>query len=498
MKNKLAINTITSLAYQIIAIICSFILPRLIIISYGTELNGLVNSINQFLSVITFLELGVGAVIQSALYKPLAEKNNDLISKIMVSGTKFFNHIALILVAYIGILVIIYPIVVNKNYEWLFTATLIISMSISLFAQYYFGVVDRLLLTADQMGYIQYIAQIITLVLNTLICVILIRWKVSIHVVKLTTSMIYVLRPVFLRLYVIKHYNINRKAKYSVEPIAQKWNGMAQHISAVVLTGTDTIILTIFSSLQNVSIYSVYYMVISGLKVMFTSLNSGFHALIGKLWAKKDITNLNYVFGIMEWFIHTCVVFVFGCTFVLLIPFVQVYTVGIKDANYLQNNFSIIITLAYAINALSIPYHAMILVAGNYKQTQTKFIFTAIINIVISILAVYYLNLIGVAIGTLVAMIYQFIWMTLYVSKNINYWPLKNVIKQLVIDIISIIIGVVLASIFHLNNETYLSWIVLAIKVVIVFGMIIVLINSILCKNKVKLFIKYITNKQLG
>ena len=80
MRSKLLkLNTITSLAYQIIAIICGFILPRQILNAFGSDVNGLVNSITQFLQFIGFLELGVGAVVESSLYKPLADHDNKTI-----------------------------------------------------------------------------------------------------------------------------------------------------------------------------------------------------------------------------------------------------------------------------------------------------------------------------------------------------------------------------------------------------------------------------------
>ncbi len=75
MQTKLLVyNSISPLFYQISSIICGFILPRLILSSYGTNINGLINSITQFLSIISFLELGIGAVVQSSLYEPLAKK----------------------------------------------------------------------------------------------------------------------------------------------------------------------------------------------------------------------------------------------------------------------------------------------------------------------------------------------------------------------------------------------------------------------------------------
>ena len=51
------------------------ILPRLILVAFGSDVNGLVNSIDPFLRIISLLDLGVGAVVQSSLYKPIAEND---------------------------------------------------------------------------------------------------------------------------------------------------------------------------------------------------------------------------------------------------------------------------------------------------------------------------------------------------------------------------------------------------------------------------------------
>lgn len=130
---RLLYNTVSSLVFQLTTIICGFVLPKLILQKFGSDVNGLVNSINQFLNIISFLELGVGAVVQSSLYKPLADKDNIVISRVIVSAEKFFKHLAQILVIYIMVLIIIYPWIANQNYGWVYTATLIIAISISFF-----------------------------------------------------------------------------------------------------------------------------------------------------------------------------------------------------------------------------------------------------------------------------------------------------------------------------------------------------------------------------
>ena len=291
-RKKLAKNTISSLFFQITTIVCGFILPRLILGYYGSEVNGLVQSVAQFLSLISFLELGVGAVVQSSLYKPLADKDNDKISSIWASANRFFRTIAIILLLYVVLLIVIYPSLVNKNFDFVFTATLILVMSISSFAQYYFGIVNRLLLTADQRGYIQYNSQTATLILNTIVCVVLIRIGASIQILKLVTSLIYLIRPLYLYFYVKKHYKINSRIKYTDDPIKQKWSGIAQHVAYIILDGTDNVVLTLFSTLANVSIYSVYYLVVSGIKSLIIVCTSGVQSLMGELWAKQELDSL--------------------------------------------------------------------------------------------------------------------------------------------------------------------------------------------------------------
>lgn len=482
---KLALNTITSLGLQVVSVICGFILPRLILESFGSDVNGLVNSITQFLGVITLLDLGVGAVVQSALYKPLAENDTDTISKIYVSANKFFRRLAEILLVYVVLLMIFYPMLVNKSFGHMYTALLIAAICISSFAQYYFGIVNSLLLNADQRGYIQYTAQIITLILNTIACYVVIKLGASIQIVKLTTSLIFLLRPFFLVLYVKKHYAINRKITYTEEPIKQKWNGMAQHFAAYVLGGTDNIVLTFFSTLANVSIYSVYNIVIIGVKNALLSMTNGFQSLIGEMLAKKEIKKLNSFFGYIEWILHTGTTLIFGCTGVLLVNFIRVYTNGINDADYIQPLFAVLITIANAGHCLRLPYNILILAAGHYKQTQSNYIVAMILNIVISIATVKIWGLVGVSIGTLVAMAYQTVWMARYDSKNIICWPFKNFLKQCGVDAITVIVASLATFKIPMLSVSYVSWFLLAIEVFAVWLVIAILINSVFYLERV-------------
>ena len=51
---------------QIVVMAAGMITPRLMIATYGSEMNGLVSSLNQFISYITLVEAGIGGAAGKA------------------------------------------------------------------------------------------------------------------------------------------------------------------------------------------------------------------------------------------------------------------------------------------------------------------------------------------------------------------------------------------------------------------------------------------------
>ena len=464
MKKKMILNTFTPLFAQLVNVVFGFVMPRLILEHFGSEVNGLTQSIKQFLGIITFLDMGVGQVVRSALYRPLSYGDDGQISRVMASGRRFYRQLAAILLGYVVVLILLYPSITASSFGWWDTAALIAAMAVSSFAQYFFGIINEQLLHADQRGYVIHSLQIICNVLNVALCVLFINMGASIQVVKLVASVVLLIRPVFIWLYVRKKYCIDPSVRSEKEPIEQKWHGVAQHISAVVLDGTDTIVLTFLSTLANVSVYSVYYMVISSLQTFYQSATAGIQSAAGALWARNDRQAQERMFAATEPALHFVTVFVFSCTGVLLLPFVQVYTAGLTDADYHQPLFAGLLVLAYAIRCLRTPYNIWILAAGHYKQTQVCHITAAGMNLLISILAVNRLGLVGVAIGTLCAMIYQTGWMAFYNVRHLLKRPLGTVIRQFAVDLAAAGVTILCCSAYSLGECSYYGWLILAVK----------------------------------
>lgn len=489
---KLRLNTIIGLINQLVVVVTGLILPRFILLYFGSDIFGLTNSIKQFLSIITFLELGIGAVVQSALYRPIARKDNKEISNIFVSAKQFFNNLAKILIVYVIGLMIFFPLIIDSSVNYFGTMFLILAMSISLLSQYYFGIVYQIFLNADQKNYMPILAQIVVLILNTVASILLIINGYSIQAVKIVAGMIFLIRPLFLKYYVNKHYQINHDSKPTKEAIPQKWNGVAQHVAYTVNNSTDTIVLSLFSTLANVSIYSVHYMVVSSVKLLITSSTGGIKSFFGDLLAKDEIDKLNQYFSYIEWGIHTAVTYLFGLTAVLLNSFILIYTQGVGDANYDVPIFGILLTLSQAVYCIRLPYNTLVFAGGHYRETQTSSIIEALINIVVSVLAVHSFGLIGVTIGTLAAMIYRTVYLIFYLSNNLTDRSITIFVKQGAIDILSFIIMLLVGNLIPLNPGSLPEWFITAIILGLVFFMILFVINIVFYKEMTMKYIRKI------
>ena len=291
---------------------------------------------------------------------------------------------------------------------------------------------------------------------------------------------------------VMKKYKINRRISYLGEPLKQKWNGIAQHISALVLDSSDIIIITIFSTLGDVSIYSIYMLVIKGIKQLCLSMINGIQALIGRIWAQKDLDTLKQIFCWAEWTIHTFTVLIFSLTAVLIIPFIEIFTFSISDVDYIQPKFAVLLVIANSLYCLSLPYLMMILAASHYKQTQNKFIFSAAVNVLVSIFCLREFGLVGIAMGTFVAMAYQVIWMWKYTYNNLINLSLKHCIKQVMVDIIGFSMIYFVCNFFCSETANYFEWTLIAIKTTIIGIAISATINYIFYKQFIVVVFKKI------
>lgn len=474
------INAIYGLLYEAVALVCGMILPRMILGAFGSDYNGITNSITQFLSAATLLRAGIGGVTKAALYKPLSEGDTVQISRVVKATELFLRKVTLIFFCCLLIFACIYPAFVNKEFDWFFSFSLVLILGMSTLVQYQFGLTYLLLLNAAQMNGIVSLIQIFTTILNTLVAAVLIRAGSGVHIVKLGSAIVYALNPIALNIYARKKFKIIKDVEPDHNSIAQRWDAFAHQVAYFVNTNTDVMVLTWFATLKDVSIYSVYYLVINGITIVVRNSIQSVSAAFGDMLAKKEEKLIQVNFDAFETLTASISTVLFGTTLVMIVPFISLYTKGITDADYIQPVFALLITIAGFFNCMRIPYQYLVEAAGHFRQTKYGAYFEAAMNIMISIVCVFRFGLIGVAIGTVFATVFRTIQFSIYMCRNIvkrSYWKVIKTIGNSAIIIAAILWINSILPVVEYND--YFDWILVSVRTVVMIGALVTLNNII-------------------
>ena len=489
-ESKARLNIYISLLGQAVVLVCGLIVPRFFLGAFGSEANGAIASISQFLSYITLLEGGIGGVARASLYKPLAEKNYVTVSKVICEIKRFFKAIGTVFFVYVIILSFSFHSIANVTcFDSLTTFLLVLIISLSTFAQYFIGISYSVLIQADQKTYITQIINSTAIIANAVLTVILIKWGCGILVVKLISSIVFATRPFLTWVYVKKKYGLTDVSDNHTKYLKDKWTGLGQHLAFFVHNNTDIFVLTLLDNLKSVSIYSVYNMVIANVQNIVASFSTGMEAYFGDMIAKKEWKLFNEKFSVYETLISIISCILFGVTMIMIVPFVKLYTNNINDANYIQPAFAFLLIGALLFYCWMLPYNKTVLAAGHFRQTQWGPYGEAIINIVLSVILVWKFGLVGVAIGTLAATIYCYIYYAVYLVKNICKRSILLLEKRLIVNIINLlaIVFPCLLSLQKVSINNYFIWILCSFFVTVYAIGITFLINFMIYNKYTKM-----------
>ena len=468
------LNTFSHLLDQAVTAVCGFIVPKLVLESFGSEVNGMVSSITQFLGIIALMESGFGSVAKTAFYKPLSSNDKNGISGIYNATESFFRKIALIFLGYCVLLSFVFPLIKESSFDYFFTMTLVLILGIKSFMQYYFGISYTLLFNADQCGYVSGFLQVAAIILNAVLTVILLNNGAGVHVVKLVSAFVFIIKPIVMNIYGRRKYEIDRKIPKNQNSLSQKWDNFGQSIALYVHTKTDSVLITMFLNFSEVSVYSVYSLVTTSLSAIITAVSSGFVAGLGNMYAKNEKETFNKIFSLYE-FVNTTITFVFyTIAFILIIPFVRTYTANITDVDYIRPLFGGILIVSELLYCLRLPYYYMITNARHFKQIKKGAYIEAALNIALSLILINFWGITGLAVGTVVAMLFRTVQIAVYCSKNIINRSFFMVIKRVAVNLVAAVCTVALSKLvtFEVDNfiELFVYAVIIGMIALTVFG----------------------------
>jgi len=491
--NKAVLNSFARFMYEIVAVVCSFILPRLILSYYGSDVNGLVLSITRFLSISTFIDAAIGGVTRAVMYKPLADKNWPLLSRIYHASNQYYRNISRLFLAYTLLVACLLPFINGEGFGYAEIFWLTLAIAVSTYIQFLIGATNNVLVYADQKVYLISLINTVTIILNTIATAVLIKLGCSIHMVKLTTSFIFAIRPLFTYYYCKSHYPLTKSAANDSNLIPNKWSGFSHQISETVHNNADVLVLTVLSVYSNVSIYAIYTLITDGLTKLLECLRSGMGPGFGNMLVTESTERVRARFSMFEWVINVGCCILFCCSITLLVPFVMIYTENVNDANYNQPVFAVLIVLATLLHNMKNPYLIIIFAAGHFRQTQNSAYIEMTIHLVCSVLFISIWGLNGVAIGTIIAMLYRVLYCAKYLEGNIIFYPFSNVVKKLTINVaIMAVIYFLFCHLFTFFPTNYQDWILYAMMVFVVASILTLSIYTLLFRTDALAFAKFV------
>ncbi len=485
MRTKQALkNVFFSLLLQVVVAISGIIIPRFFIELYGSSVNGLVSSINQFITCMGLVEAGIGAAGAVALYKPLAEKNDFAVSQLVSAARKFYLRSGLIFAALVILLILIYPYAVhNEITDLSFIRTMIFILSFNGLVDYFYLGKYRVLLQADQRAYIISIAQIVGTIVMTILSILLMEMECSALLVKSVVAIVYLLRSLAVGIYVRKKYpHIDLYAEPNMKALSQRWAALTHQVAGMVVTNTDLVVLTLCISenaLVVVSIYSVYNLVSYALSSLMTSISNGLGSGFGEVIAKDEKDVLKSSFSNYEFAFFLIIFIAYTCMASLMYPFVEVYSSSFTDGvNYLSWGLVVLFSLLGVLQSIRLPGLTIICAAGHYKQTQNRAILEAVINVGVSLALVKPLGIYGVLIGTCASYLYRTTDVIVYTARHFLPGTLKRSIFRIFRSaVLSILLILSAWKIVPADMSGWLSWLLWAILDAVIVTLIMTLGN---------------------
>lgn len=403
-------NTGFGLLGKIVNLILAFASRTVFIYFLGSTYLGVNGLYSEVLSLLSFAELGFGSAMTYAMYKPVAENDTQKIIKLLGFYKTIYRLIAGIILL-LGISLLPFLPVIVKGADWLSTFQLRVYFLIFLANTVvgYFVTYKFAYLNALQKNYVSTNIDTIVSAISYCAQMIVVLVYKNFFLYLLTNFLILTTSRVFISLFLNKKYPILKETPQiplSVEekkPIYKEVRGLVIHqFSSVMVHSTDNILISMISGLGVIAVgyISNYNMLINSVLafvvILFNSVTSGF----GNLVATSTVDNYHKVFQEINFLNFWIYGFCSICFWILIPPFITLWIGSDKLIDTVS--FTLIVLNCY-LQGQSGAFNNARIAKGNFGKDKGWALAQALVNLIVSVIAGYYLGLVGIYIGTIVS-----------------------------------------------------------------------------------------------
>ena len=421
-------NILYSVAGQAVTILVGMLLPHFIILSYGSSVNGALNSVNQVFAYFVLLEAGIGAASLQSLYLPVSRGDQRSISGIMAATKMYYNRTAKLYLGAIAVFAIVFAVFFSDETinPWQMVGIIVFS-GLANVLNFWFQGRYKILLQAEGKKYILSNVQSVAQILTALAKLAGIFAGLDIAMVMFLGFLATMTQTFWYVWYIRKNYSwLDETVEPDLAAVSKKNAVLVHSLSQLIFQNTDILVLTVVCGFKVVSVYAVYKLVVSAVSGVTYQLSESLTFALGQKYA-SDREGYEDAVDAFDVFFTAASHILLTVTFVMYPAFIALYTRGATDIPYVDRWLPL---LFVAIELLSSWRRAMqntIDVAGHFRQTAPRSAAEAVINLTVSLVLVGRFGMYGVLCGTIVALLYRTNDIILYANRRLLHRnPLKS------------------------------------------------------------------------
>ncbi|MCR4791136.1 MAG: polysaccharide biosynthesis C-terminal domain-containing protein [Lachnospiraceae bacterium] len=412
-------NSLVSFACQLVILALGMIIPRILMVGYGSDTNGLTNTVTQIFTYMSLLGAGIGQATQNSLYKYLGDDDRKGISLVMSAARRYYRRVSLIYGILIIVVSAVLPYVINSDVP-AFTIFLYVAFggATSLIALY-FTSLWIVFLNASGKGYISNIITLFGRILLYAVIILLSLNMVDIAYIQIGSFLVSLIPLTIYYLYMKKHYSwIDYRQASGDEKLPDRNSYVIMEVSWTVFSSTDMIILSAFISTKMASVYATYSMVFAALETLIDGVYYSVKYLLGYTFHndRKEYAKIHDIFN--SAFVGGTVILLSVCYW-LIIPFVRLYTNGVEDVNYVMTWVPLCFCIVKLLSRSRMVAGNLGNIAGYAKPIGYLSLLEAALNILLSVLLVRRFGIYGVLFATAAALVIKVVYVNYLAEKKI-------------------------------------------------------------------------------
>lgn len=495
-KKKVLLNFLITTSSTFLTMALGFILPRVIMTSWGSEYNGLVNSVKTIMNYLLLLEAGISTSTLQALYKSIGEHDAHQTSVVIRTSQLYYRKVSIVYFACVVIASFVYPFVITTTISYCEIFWVVFLQGCSGVINFAFRAAYQQLLNAEGKYYVISLVTFFTQVLTYAAKILSVIIFNNVIVMQLLGVVIMGIQVLIYAIYFKRKYRwIEHDVQSDMSLLENRKYYVAQQIGGLIFNSTDTLVLSIFCGLKAVSVYTVYSMVYSAVSTVVGIVRSSTGFVLGQsYYVEEEAFKKTYR-------AYTSIQVTIGCSLssvsiLLITGFISLYTKGVEDIDYQNYLAAILFSFNIILDCMRGASLAGANVAGQAPKTTWRYFVEAGINLSVSLILVRFWGIVGVLFGTIIAGIWRSFDSIVFFSKRVLH---EKPYKELIYDICNFSVFILFVIIGKLNLlpiGNYLQLILWGILSFLVVSGVYIFIFATANRKNIKSFLRMLRNKK--